>query len=303
VWGNNTNVRYEGMAADDPTRLPLVENRVVTPGFFEVTGQRLLAGRWLTSADNETPASPPVVVVNQALVDRDLKGRDPIGQRFHLDDTDFATIVGVVSNVRNMGPVAEPAPERYWTYRQGGLGSTNFPLMIRVGRGDPMAVVNAVRAVIRRVDPTAAIGNVATMPDLIGQSLGRPRFYFSLLGTFAAVAMVLALAGLYGVLSYAVAQRTREIGIRAALGSPRTRLMRLVTGAGLRLVVIGLVLGMVGGLAVTRLMVFMLYGVSPLDLTTWALAVGLMLVAAMAAATIPALRAARVDPLVAIQAE
>jgi predicted permease len=303
VWGNNSNVRYEGMPADDPTRLPLVENRVVTPDFFAVTGQRLRAGRLLSAADNETPESPPVVVVNQALVERDLGGRDPIGQRFHLDDTTFATIVGVVSDIRNLGPVAEPAPERYWTYRQGGLRSTNFPFMIRVARGDPMAVLNGVRAAIRRVDPTAAIGSVATMRDLIGSSLGRPKFYFSLLGTFAAVAVILALAGLYGVLSYAVAQRTREIGIRAALGSPRTALIRLVAGEGLRLVSIGLLLGLLGGLATTRLMVFMLYGVSPLDLATWALAVVLMIVAAMIASSVPALRAARVDPLVAIQAE
>ena len=141
------------------------------------------------------------------------------------------------------------------------------------------------------------------MSQVISTSLGNPRFYFSLLGTFAAVALVLAVAGLYGVLSYVVAQRTRELGIRSALGSPTSSLLGLVTRDGLQLVAGGLVLGLIGGAAVTRLMTFMLYGVSPLDAPTWTLAALLMTVAAMVAALIPARRAANVNPLVAIQAE
>jgi ABC-type antimicrobial peptide transport system permease subunit len=175
--------------------------------------------------------------------------------------------------------------------------------MIRVGGGDPTAVAPGVRAAVRRVDPTAAVSQVASMSDVIGRSLGRPRFYFSLLGAFAGIAIVLAVAGLYGVLSYAVAQRTREIGIRAALGSSRSALVRLFAMEGFRLVAIGVTLGLAGGAAVTRLMEFMLYGISPLDATTWALAAFLMIGAAMIAAIIPARRAARVDPLVAIQNE
>jgi ABC-type antimicrobial peptide transport system permease subunit len=166
-----------------------------------------------------------------------------------------------------------------------------------------MAALPAVRAAIRGVDPTAAIGTVRRMDDVIARSLGRPRFYFSLLGTFAGVALVLSLAGLYGVLSYAVAQRTREIGIRSALGSSKAAIMRLVAGEGLQLVGGGLVLGLVGGFALTRLMVFMLYGVSPLDPWTWLVAALLMVLAAVAAAVVPARRAARVDPLIAMRAE
>jgi predicted permease len=301
-WGSNSNIRYEGMPGDDPTRLPLVEQRTVTAGFFGVTAQRLVAGRLLGAGDDNASGAPSVVVVNEALVARDFARRDPIGQRFHTSDTTFATIVGVVSNVRNLGPVAEPGPEMYWSYRQGGAGS-NFPIMIRVARGDPMAALPAVRAAIRGVDPTAAIGTVRRMDDVIARSLGRPRFYFSLLGTFAGVALVLSLAGLYGVLSYAVAQRTREIGIRSALGSSRAAIMRLVAGEGLQLVGWGLVLGLVGGFALTRLMVFMLYGVSPLDPWTWLVAALLMVLAAVAAAVVPARRAARVDPLIAMRAE
>ena len=141
------------------------------------------------------------------------------------------------------------------------------------------------------------------MESVIARSLGSPRFYFMLLGTFAAIAMALALTGLYGVLSYAVAPRTREIGIRSALGSTRSGIVGLVTREALKLVAAGVFLGLVAGMMVTRLMESMLYGISPLDLSTWSAAALLMLVAAMLAALIPARRASKVDPLIAIQAE
>jgi predicted permease len=302
TWGNNSNTRYEGQPGDDPTRLPIVEQRVVTPTFFDVTRQRLLAGRLLSAGDDGSPTAPQVVVVNQALVKRDFKGVDPIGKRFHTGDTTFATIVGVVSDIRNAGPIADPQPEMYWTYAQASPGSSSFSVMVRTRDHSPNTAAG-LRAAIRRVDPTAALGDMLTMPDVITRSLGRPRFYFSLLGAFAAVAILLAVAGLYGVLSYAVAQRTRELGIRAALGSPRERLMRLVALEGLQLTALGLIFGFAGGAAVTRLMEFMLYGVSPLDMTTWVLAGILMVAATMFATLVPARRAAQANPLVAMQAE
>jgi putative ABC transport system permease protein len=302
-WGSNSNVRYEGRPFDDPTRLPLVEYRTITPSFFSVTKQRLISGRLLERGDDERPNAPVAVVVNQALVARDFKGLNPVGTRFHLTDTTFGTIVGVVSDIRNLGPVSAPGAEFYWSFRQGGLGTSGFPLMVRVKTGDPAAVAPAIRAAIRQIDPAAAIARVLPMSEVITLSLGNPRFYFSLLGTFAAVAMVLAVAGLYGVLSYVVAQRTRELGIRSALGSPTSRLVTLVSGDGLALVAGGLVLGLIGGAAVTRLMTFMLYGVSPLDVGTWAMAVALMAIAGLLATLIPARRATRVDPLIAIRAE
>jgi ABC-type antimicrobial peptide transport system permease subunit len=153
------------------------------------------------------------------------------------------------------------------------------------------------------VDPSAAVSAVEPMTEVMAASLGRPRFYLSLLGSFAAVALILSIAGLYGVLSYAVAQRTREIGIRSALGSPRGAILRLITLHGLRLVAIGLVLGLVGGDVATRFMTSMLYGVSPLDTTTWIAAVAVMLLTGTIACLVPARRATRVDALVAIQAE
>jgi putative ABC transport system permease protein len=306
-WGWNGNTRYEGQPADDPTRLPITEQRTVAPEFFDVTQQRLIAGRRLLPSDERGDNPHWVVVVNQALVERDFKGRDPIGQRFYLGDspgdTTMGTIVGVVTNIRNAGPFAPPQPEMYWSYRQSSPGASDFPLLVRVRSGDPAAVFAAVRSAIHNLDPTSAIGDVRTMPDVIALSLGRPRFYLSLLGSFAAVALLLAVAGLYGVLAYAVAQRTREIGIRVALGSSRRALVQLVTLEGLRLVGLGLALGFAGGAALTRLMTFMLYGVSPLDRVTWTAAGAILFAASMAAAIVPALRASRVNPMIAMQAE
>lgn len=301
-WGWNSNIRYEGMPGDDPTRLPLVEQRTVTPEFFAVTHQRLISGRLLALGDDENPKSAQVVVVNQALAKRDFKGADPVGRRFYISDTQLATIVGVVSDIRNVGPVAAPAPEMYWTYLQTQPGASAFPIVMRT-RGNPLDIVAGVRAAIRAADPTAAISNVGTMPDIIMRSVGRARFYMMMLGAFAAVALLLTIAGLYGVMSYAVAQRTRELGIRVALGSSKSRLVRLVAVNGVTLVALGLLVGLVAGFALTRLMVSILYGVSPVDATTWVLASASLVVPTVVATVVPALRASRADPVVAMRVE
>ncbi|HVS01396.1 MAG TPA: ABC transporter permease [Thermoanaerobaculia bacterium] len=303
TWGWNSNVRYEGRPASHPTELPLVENRYATPGFFRVTGQRPLAGRLLQPGDDERDEAPTVVVVNAALVRRDFPGDDPVGRRFHLGSDGMATIVGVVSDIRNFGPVRDPQPEMYWPYRQVAAGQTGFPMMVRLHRGDPSAVAGAVRAAVRRVDPGAAISRLRPMPEVIADSVGRPRFYLGLLAAFACVALVLAMAGLFGVLSYAVAQRTRELGIRAALGNTVGRTVALVTRQGMRLVSLGVMAGLAGGWAASRLLESLLYGVSPLDAPTWLLAVCSLLAAGALAALVPALRAARIAPSVAMRGD
>jgi predicted permease len=306
VWGNNSNIRYQGRPAADPTRLPIVEQRTVTPEFFVVTKQRLVSGRLIRPGDGEASQSP-VVVVNQALAKRDFPGLDPVGQRFYTSDTSFATIVGVVSDIRNAGPIREPEPEMYWPYNRSfrltSPAASGFPIMIRVAAGNPTAIVPTVRAALQNVDRSAVIADVSPMRDVIARSLGRPRFYFSLLAVFAAIAMLLAVSGLYGLLSYAVAQRTREIGIRAALGCSRGAIIRLIGLQGARLVAVGLVVGLAAGAAITRVIAFMLYGVSPLDISTWLAAVMLLIGAAVLATIVPAYRAARVEPSIAMQVE
>ena len=302
-WGWNFNIRYEGQPGTDQTRLPMVENRVATPEFFAVTKQRLVAGRLIGPQDDNRPESPAVVVVNEALVKRDLPGKDPIGQRFHITDTSFATIVGVVSDIRNFGPVEDPRPEVYRPFRQWGLGSSSFAIMVRASRGDPANLTGAVRAAIRSVDSQVSITDVRTMPQVMAQSTGRARFYLSMLGVFAGVALALAVAGIYGVLSYAVAQRTREFGIRTALGSTPATTLALVTREGLALIGIGIALGLAGSMGTTRLLEAMLYGVSPLDRATWALTTLALAAVGLLATLLPALRATRADPLLAIRSE
>ncbi len=309
-WGWNFNIRYEGQPATDPTRMPLVENRVVTPEFFQVTEQQLLSGRLLDMTDDGSTGRPRVVVVNDALARRDFPGQSPIGKRYHLDnrpgDTTFATIVGVVSDIRNVGPYEAPRPEVYWSYRQAGRGNSRypmFPIMVRVQSGNPANVASAAQRAIRSIDPSAAVTEVMPMSDVTAKSLGRPRFYLMLLAAFAGVAVILAIAGIYGVMSYAVAQRTRELGIRMALGSTATQTVRFVARQGMWLVVGGIIAGFLGAAFATRLLVSLLYGVSAFDPGTWILAALLLAAAGLAATLVPSLRATRVDPAITIRAE
>ena len=308
-WGWNFNIRYESRPDADPTRLPLVEFRIVTPEFFRVSGQRLVDGRLLGPTDGEQPGGPVSVVANEALARRDFGGASPVGQRYLVDDSVFATIVGVVSDIRNVGPYDEPKPEVYQTFRESGDGWSSFPIMVRVRDGRtgervrPESVAGAVARAIRTVDPAGAVTAVRPMPEVIAESVGRPRFYLTLLASFGLVALALAVAGIYGVLSYAVAQRTREFGIRTALGSSARELLALVTRQAMALVAMGIGIGLGGSLIATKLLASLLYGVSPLDPPAWILATLTLALAGLLAALVPAWRAARADPAVALRAE
>ncbi len=303
TWGDNFNIRYEGVPGDNPSKLPLVEYREATRGFFAVTRQRLMAGRLFGPADYQKPGAPTVVVANEALVKRDFKGQSPIGKRFHTGDSTYATIVGVVGDIHNFGPYEPAHPEVYYPFDQSDPGATGASIVVRVKSGEPTAVAAAVRAAVHRIDPGAAIGRVAPMQQIIAQSVGQPRFYLILLGAFAVVALLLTMAGLYGVMSYTVAQRTREIGIRSALGSPAARIVGLVTRQGALLLAGGLGVGLVGGVATTRLLRGLLYGVSAGDPASWIAAATAIAVAGVVASLVPAMRASRVDPLIAMRIE
>jgi len=303
-WGINFNMRYEGQAAVDPTTLPLVESRTVTPGYFEAMGIPLVRGRLFTETEGLANNAPAIVVANQALVDRDFPGQDPIGKRFHTGDTTFATIVGVVASIRNMGPDRPTQPEVYWSRAQSSRGSTSAQFVIRVD-GDPLQYVSAVTRGIRGVDALAAINLVRPMTEVIAASIGRPRFYLMLLAVFAGAAVLLATAGLYGVMSYAVAQRTREIGIRTALGSTPGRTLGLVMRQGMKLVSGGMLLGLLGAAVLTlvlgQLLGTLLHGVSRWDVPTWSGVALLLAAAAALAILLPARRASAVEPLAAMR--
>jgi putative ABC transport system permease protein len=301
---SNFNIRYEGQANIDPGRMPLANDRHVAPGFFQVVQQRVLAGRLLRWDDDNRPGVPLVAVVNEALVRRDFPQQDPIGKRFYVTDTMLATIVGVVSDIPNAGPASPPLPEADWSYAQGAArGDLAFNIVVRAARGDPAALESRVRDAIHSTDPSAAISDVQPMTRLIAASVGAPKFYVSLIGTFALVAVVLAVAGLYGVMSYAVAQLTREVGIRTALGSSTSQILQMVTGRGMKLVGTGVGVGVIGAAVATRGIASLLYGVSPADAPTWVLAIIALSMAGLVASVIPAFRAARVDPIIAIRAD
>lgn len=302
-WGNNFNIRYQGVTGDD-TQLPLTESRVVSPSYFLTLGVTLVEGRLFTDNEPRSDELPTLVVVNQALARRDFPDESAVGGRFHTSDTTFAEIIGVVSDTRNFGPIEDPHPQVYWNLMGSGRTATSLPFVVRVaGTGAPEARAQEIAEALRTVDPDVALTGVRSMDAVIAGSVRRQRFFMILLGSFAAVALGLTITGLYGVISYAVARRTRELGIRAALGSTRGQTLGLVMRDGLVLAAAGLTIGAISGLALTRLLEGMLHGVSPLSATAWLAAFGSLLTTAALASAVPALRAARVDPLRAIRYE
>jgi putative ABC transport system permease protein len=302
-WGWNSYIQYEGRPELTLTERPLVEGRNVSEGYLETLGHRLLAGRSLEPRDAARAANEPMrVVVSQTLVERDFPGQSPLGQRFLLGET-LSEIVGVVSDVKNFGPFAAPRAEVFWTFGQRNPTAADFRLVVRVREGDPQAVAGAVHAALRGVYPRIAIARTLGMPEIISQSLGRPRLMFALFGTLAAVALLLALAGLFGLLSYTVERQHRELGIRAALGASSQRLLTGVLRGATQILLLSTGIGLAVAWMVTRLLESFLYGVEPRDPLIWAVAVAAMLTAGVAAALAPALRAARVQPAVAMRQE
>jgi predicted permease len=299
-WGSNFNIRYEGQDDVDPTQRPLVESRTATPGTFSAIGHVLMRGRLLSREDG--PEDEVVVVANQALADRDFGGANPVGKRFHISDSTFATIIGVVRDIKNFGPERDPRPEVYFSYRQSLRSPTYMPLVVRVS-GEPASFTRQVTEAIREVDPTSAVSAVRPMVDVMSRSVGRARFYLALLGIFAGVALVLAVAGLYGLMNYTVVQRTRELGIRSALGSTPGRTIAMMVRQGLGLVAIGLAAGLLAALGLTRLLSTLLFGVSPLDAPIWITVPLLLASAALLAILVPARRASTIAPMVAIREE
>ena len=296
----------EGRPPVAPGQISIAGYDVVTPEYFATMRIPLRAGRDFSWSD--TPETQPVILINEAMARTYWPNEDPLGKRFHqasAEDTEFPwlTIVGIVGDIREFDPLTPPHPTMYFPI-------TQLPDPARVLRdwvvrtaGDPLAVASAVRTAIWDVDKDLAVTRVRSMEEVRSLSIASQRLNLLFFVLFAALALILASVGIYGVMAYSVAQRTREIGIRIALGARRNDVLRLVLQQGFRLAGLGLLVGTAAALALTRLMTRMIYGISSTDATTFVAVALLLAFAALAACYIPARRAMRVDPMVALRYE
>ncbi|HEU4631413.1 MAG TPA: ABC transporter permease [Gemmatimonadaceae bacterium] len=284
---------------------PLAEMRVVTPGYFAALGIPVLAGRSFTVADDSL--QPLRVVINQALAKHAFPGEDPVGRHVLFGTAQQSTafeIVGVVGDVRQYG-LDQPAQEEMYfsgadARQRWGLVS---PTLVVKGDLPESALIPAVRAAVQEVAPEIPLYDIRSMQAVIDRSVAARRLNLWLLAIFAGVAVVLTASGLYGVIAYLVEQRTREIGIRMALGAERARVMRLVLGRGMALAGAGVVLGIAGALALSRVLASLVYGVSTRDPLVFGTVPVLVAIIALAACLVPAWRGSRVDPIVVLRAE
>jgi putative ABC transport system permease protein len=298
----NASFRVVGRPELPLDQQPLAEIRSVSPKFFETLEIPLRRGRDFTERDGEN--GPRVVIINDTVARRHFPNQDPVGQRVLINGPEPRTIIGVVGDVRQAGLDQNPLPEMYFPYAANDFSMllSDAVLVLRTA-GPPETLAGPVRDAVRRIDPTQPLYEVLTMEEVVDQSLAGRRLNLWLLGFFAAVALVLAAAGLYGVISYLVAQRTRELGVRIALGAQKRDVMGLVLRQAAVLAGLGIGLGLAGALAFTRVLDSLLYGVSARDPLTFATLAALLAAVALVASWLPARRAARVNPMVAIRAD
>jgi putative ABC transport system permease protein len=288
------------VAAENPN----ADFQAVTPGYFDAMRLRLVRGRLLTAADRED--TMPVAVINETMADRYWPGQEVIGRQFMMgtDDKPWLTIVGIVRTVRHNAVIEDPRAEMYVAHAQlpGHIRSAprGMALVVRTV-GDPLSIAGGVREAVRGVDRNLPVSDIRTMADVAAQALSQPRFLTVLLGLFAGAAMVLAAVGIYGTISLLVAERTREMGIRLALGADRAAVIGLVLGEGARLAASGLVLGVLGALALSRVLSGVVYGVALLDPLTFLGVPVLLTLVAVLACVAPAWRAASIAPAVTLK--
>jgi putative ABC transport system permease protein len=274
---------------------PEVGLRVATPDYTRAMGIALVAGRMIDGTDTFT--SMNVVVVNQALVDRFFPGQNPIGQRVRIGpnpNAPWRTIVGIVGNVHYDSLETEALPELYTPHSQ--IAWSGMTLAVRID-GDPMALVPGIRAALESIDRDLPLSSVKPMADVLAESTARRRLTMLLIGAFAAIALTLAIVGVYGVLAYSVDQRRQEIGVRMALGANAGGVARMFVRQGLTLGIGGLAIGLAAALVAGKLIRSFLFGVEPTDAVTYAAVSGIIMVVTAAACYVPARRAARVDPV------
>lgn len=294
----------EGQAPDEQKKNPTANHERVSPGYFRTMGIPLVAGRDFTWSDGAE--APPVVIVNQSMARRFWPGQDPVGKRLRFGRPEgrqgqWMTVVGVVGDVRYR-ELQSIKPDIYVPFLQDPHWAMD--LVVRTG-SDPLSAASAVTAAVQEVDRDQPVSGITTMERALSDTVARPRLRTFILGVFAALALLLAAVGLYGIIAQSVAQRRQEIGIRIALGAGRPEVLRLVLRQGLGLTLAGLAAGLGLALAVgaTGWLSTLLYGVESMDLVTFALVPLVLLAVAVAASLLPALRATRVDPLTVLRAE
>ena len=297
--GAATGFTIEGQPAPLPGQGPVVDARVCDNGYFAAMSIPLLKGRLFS--EREMRERSDVVIVNDALARHYFPNQDPLGRRLLIDMMDPVvptTIVGVVGDVRHVDLATEPRAMSYWPHPQLPYGA--MTLTIRTG-GNPLALAPAVRHEIQALDPEQPLSDVRTMDEWIGKSLARTRFAWTVLAVFAAMALVLAAIGIYGVMSYAVSQRTGEIGVRLALGAIESDIVRMVVGSGIWLTVVGLGAGIGLALLLRRALTALLYGTPGTDPVALGGAVVILAAVATLASYLPARRAARIEPVRALR--
>ncbi|MCI0486653.1 MAG: ABC transporter permease [Blastocatellia bacterium] len=296
------NFALEGQTA--PEQRQSADYRVISPDYYRLMSMPLLKGRGFTEQDRE--GQPLVTIINETMARRFWGDADPVGQRFLLyigNAGPFpATIIGVAGDARQIAPDQPVEPEMNFPLAQAAGAFRRMNLFVRTAV-EPTTLVEAIRRQVWQLDKQLPMYSISTMREAVNSSVGSERFALWLLALFACVALLLALIGIYGVMGYTVAQRTREIGIRLALGATPRDIRRLVIGQGIRLALIGVACGLAGAFALTRLMDGLLFGVSATDPLTFAGVAALLVIIALLACYIPARRAARVDPGVALRYE
>jgi len=298
--GGSSSLVIEGRPFD-PTRIPEVRYSALTEGALEALRVPVLQGRAFDATDR--PDGPQSLIVNEAFAKMYFPAGDAVGHRVRLGpnpNAPWATIVGVIGDMRTGGIDAEPRPTAFENIAQQGFRTVAF--VIRT-RGAPSDAVPALRAAVRALDPNVAVRAVSTLDDVVSGSVAGRRFAMMLVSSFAVLALVLAAVGVYGVLAFAVSARTREFGVRMALGATGRNVLGLVVRQGLAQAAVGLTFGVGGALAAGRLIEKMLYGVHATDVTTFAGVTALLLVTMLAASLAPALRATRTDPLRSLREE
>ncbi len=301
--GNSISVSVEGKPEPPPGQELIVTTRIISPGYFDTMSIPVLKGRQLT--DKDTITSPNVVVISETMARRVWPGEEAVGKRLApgraRSEEDWFQVIGVVKDVRQFELTADPKPQMYLSYRQAGFFESR-DLVIKTDV-DPASLASTVRKAVWEIDKDQPVSNIRTMEEILADSIARQRFSMLLLAIFASVALMLAAVGIYGVMSYSVAQRTHEIGIRMALGAGTAAVIKLAVGYGLKLVIAGIVIGLIASFALTRVMSTLLFGVTATDPTTFTL-ISLLLVAVAAIASyIPARRATRVNPITALRYE